>query len=103
MMNYQFPEATQIPAKDIPSIMIQLNALQSALAARLIAEQSGDAAKSEPEDKLITIKEAADLLTVSPDWLYRRHKNLPFTHRLSRKGLRFSKRDLLSWRNRQKH
>jgi predicted DNA-binding transcriptional regulator AlpA len=42
------------------------------------------------EDRLITIEEAAKLLSVSEDWLYRHGKKLPFTRKIHHKMLRFS-------------
>lgn len=45
--------------------------------------------QAEP-DRLLDIHEAATVLGVTPRWLYRRAKSLPFTRRLSRGVLRFS-------------
>jgi predicted DNA-binding transcriptional regulator AlpA len=42
------------------------------------------------EDKLLTAKEAAEMLAVSADWLYRNARKLPFTRKLAPKVLRFS-------------
>ena len=41
-------------------------------------------------DRFLDAEEAAQLLAVSPDWLYRHHKKLPFTRKLGPKMLRFS-------------
>ena len=41
-------------------------------------------------DRLLDAREAAALLAVSPDWLYRHGKKLPFTRKLGPKMLRFS-------------
>jgi excisionase family DNA binding protein len=48
-------------------------------------------------DRLLTVDEAAEQLTVSRKWLYRHAKTLPFTKRLSAKTIRFSERGLRSW------
>lgn len=48
-------------------------------------------------DKLIDIDEAARLLCTSKDFLYRHHKTLPFTVRLSERQLRFSFVGILQW------
>jgi predicted DNA-binding transcriptional regulator AlpA len=40
-------------------------------------------------DRLLNVEEASEKLGVKPDWLYRHHKNLPFTVRHGRL-LRFS-------------
>ena len=42
------------------------------------------------DDRLVTAEEAAKMLSVSPDWLYRNSKRLPFSRRIHRKMLRFS-------------
>jgi predicted DNA-binding transcriptional regulator AlpA len=49
------------------------------------------------EGALLTIDEAAAQLRVSPRWLYRHAKTLPFTRKLSRKMLRFSQAGLARW------
>ena len=48
-------------------------------------------------DDLLTIDEAAATLRVSPRWLYRHAKNLPFSRKLSRKVLRFSRAGITRW------
>ena len=42
------------------------------------------------DDRLIDASEAAKLLSVTEDWLYRHGKKLPFTRKLGHKMLRFS-------------
>ncbi len=82
----------------IPPLLAQLAALQSALAARLLtAPQNGHPPEPVTEDRLLTPQEAATLLSVTPRWLYRHAKGLPFTRRLSRKTLRFSETGLRRW------
>lgn len=49
-----------------------------------------------PED-LLTVAEAASSLRVSPRWLYRHAKTLPFSRKLSRKALRFSRTGIARW------
>lgn len=48
-------------------------------------------------DDLLTIDEAAAVLRVSPRWLYRHAKTLPFARKLSRKMLRFSRAGISRW------
>ena len=50
-----------------------------------------------PADQLLTAEQAAGLLAVSPDWLYRHAKKLPFTRKLGPKMLRFSHEGILKW------
>ena len=47
------------------------------------------APEQEP-DRLLSADEAATLLAVSEDWLYRHARKLPFTRKLGPKMLRFS-------------
>ena len=49
------------------------------------------------EEDLLTIDEAAARLRVSPRWLYRHAKTLPFSRKLSRKVLRFSRLGMARW------
>jgi predicted DNA-binding transcriptional regulator AlpA len=48
-------------------------------------------------DRLLDAEQAAQLLGVSPDWLYRNAKKLPFTRKLAPKLLRFSHQGILRW------
>jgi predicted DNA-binding transcriptional regulator AlpA len=41
-------------------------------------------------DKLLNAEKAAEILGVSPSWLYRYGKRLPFTRKLAPRVLRFS-------------
>jgi predicted DNA-binding transcriptional regulator AlpA len=49
------------------------------------------------ETDLLTVEEAAAALRVSPRWLYRHARTLPFTRKLSRKVLRFSRSGIARW------
>jgi len=42
------------------------------------------------EDRLVDAEEAAKILSVSVEWMYRNAKRLPFTRKLGHKMLRFS-------------
>jgi predicted DNA-binding transcriptional regulator AlpA len=48
------------------------------------------------DDRLLA-EEASKVLQVSPDWLYRNSRKLPFTRRLGPKALRFSYRGIQTW------
>jgi excisionase family DNA binding protein len=56
-------------------------------------------------DKLLSVEQAAEVLNVSTDWLYRRqrYKTLPFTVVLSARKIRFSLRGMLKWLEDQQH
>ena len=51
----------------------------------------------EPEERLLSAEQAAQMMGVSPDWLYRQAKKLPFTRKLGPKMLRFSYLGMLKW------
>ena len=58
---------------------------------RIIREEIGTLkTEGNGQDRLLDTVEAAKLLSVSEDWLYRAAKKLPFTRRLGPKMLRFS-------------
>ena len=48
-------------------------------------------------DRLVNIKEAAKILSVSTHWLYHQRNRLPFTRKLGRKQLRFSVNGIQRW------
>jgi hypothetical protein len=97
---FVLPDPALVPDEHIVTMLTRLAALQSALAARLIlARSTGETAQvAMQEEELLTAEQAASLLSVSVDWMYRHASGLPFTKRLSRKALRFSKAGLLRWR-----
>ena len=49
------------------------------------------------EGDLLVVGEAAAMLRVSPRWLYRHAKTLPFARKLSPKVLRFSRVGIVRW------
>jgi predicted DNA-binding transcriptional regulator AlpA len=49
------------------------------------------------DDRLLDAAEAAKVLSVSEDWLYRNAKKLPFTRKLGPKMLRFSYKGIVKW------
>jgi len=80
-----------VPTGRIPALLSQLSAVQSAMAARLIAADRDE--RTSAEDTLLTVGQAAQRLGVSKDWLFRRSRTLPFVVRLGR-HLRFSSRGI---------
>jgi excisionase family DNA binding protein len=59
----------------------------------------------ETNERLLSIKEASEVLGVSTDWIYRnqRYKTLPFTIILSPRKIRFSLQGLLEWLKEQRN
>jgi predicted DNA-binding transcriptional regulator AlpA len=85
-----------IPAEHLPAVMIYFTALQGRAAARLAtvlpAGSNGDAPAA-----LLDVRQAAERLGVSEDWLYRNAPKLPFTRRVGRRALRFDAPGLARW------
>jgi predicted DNA-binding transcriptional regulator AlpA len=79
-----------------PSILgeVWYGAIQQAVTDAL--RSAGTKPKSN-RDRLLTADEAAQMLSVSPDWLYRNAKKLPFTRKLGPKMLRFDYRGMVKW------
>ena len=70
---------------------ISLEIALEGLLRRIIREEIGSIrAGATAEDRLLEADDAAKLLSVSEDWLYRHAKKLPFTRKLGPKMLRFS-------------
>lgn len=78
-------QASALSPADARALLPHLLSLQTAVLARALTAPSGP----EAGDTLLTVKQAAERLGVTPDWLYRHADRLPFTRRLGRQ-LRFS-------------
>ena len=76
---------------ELPAVLAQLLALQARIVARMATAATGG---DEGPDRLLTVKQAAPILGMSEDWLYRNADRLPFTRRTGRRTLRFSERGL---------
>jgi predicted DNA-binding transcriptional regulator AlpA len=87
----------ELRQEDVGAILIVIAALEGALAARLMVDKPKAVDAPEREDRLLTTDEAAAILRVTPQWLYRRADRLPFARRLSRKALRFSEAGVRRW------
>ena len=75
-----------LPRKAIPCLRGELAQLDTLLLCRLLeAKDQTDGAVD--GDQLLNIGEASSRLGISPDYLYRHHKNLSFTRRVGRKLL----------------
>jgi hypothetical protein len=90
-----------IPAADIPAALAQLAAWQSQLAARLMTAPAPEAAADEP-DRMLTPREAAELLRRSTKWISRHRRSLPFGRRLGPRSWVYSELGLRKWLARQR-
>jgi predicted DNA-binding transcriptional regulator AlpA len=84
-------------AKDLPlqvaaDLLAQVASLQPLLLSRLFTGMSAPSAGGHPEeDRLLLVGEAAALLGMTEDYLYRHAHQLPFTVRPAPRQVRFSK------------
>ncbi len=88
-------KATEVSPDAVPAVLGHLAELQAIFLARLVSPNGSHSAPTSSEpDRLLTAEEAAPILGVTPRWLYRHARQLPFARRLSRKALRFSEAGL---------
>ena len=91
---------TSIPLDTIPPMLGDIEAFRVRLLARLLTSQTPATPpdeKADSTDRLLKPAEAAALLKVTTRWLYRHHRSLPFTRKLSRRLLRFDEAGLHRW------
>lgn len=89
-------QVAALPPAEARALLLQLAPLQEALRLQALNLPTGENGRPEApgEDRLLTPEETAERLGVTPRWLYRHARQLPFTRRLSRKALRFSEAGL---------
>ena len=64
---------------------------------------NGATHRADGEKRWLSVHEAAAILHRSPRWIYRNARRLPFTHRVSRKTMLISARELDDWLSARKH
>jgi len=74
-----------------------LRAELKAIIKEVVREALDEDANRRFEERLLDINEAAKVLSMTTDWLYRSHRKLPFTRKLGNKSLRFSYKGMLKW------
>lgn len=77
-----------VPRDEIPAVLGELRRVEAILQARLLTP--------EPPDRLLTASEAAKVLGLSADSLYRRADELPFVVRVGGR-VRFSSAGIQRW------
>src|SRR5262245_57008721 len=73
----------------VPEAIGQLETAKARLWARLMVPAPTVPALDDPE-ATVDVHDAARLLAMSPGWLYRNARRLPFTRRVGTRALRFS-------------
>jgi predicted DNA-binding transcriptional regulator AlpA len=88
--------ASRLSAHAIPALLAQiateqgrLSAAQTALAARLLLEEPESRLPTTGAD-LLKARDAAAMLQMSVEWLYKNAKKLPFARRIGPRTIRFS-------------
>jgi excisionase family DNA binding protein len=74
-----------IPQEELPRLLGELEEIRATALARLASPTHA----TQSLDSLLAVDKAAERLGVSPHYLYRNHRRLPFTRRMGR-SLRFS-------------
>jgi predicted DNA-binding transcriptional regulator AlpA len=74
-------------------VTMTVGQLRDLIRAEIQAARNGQ----QQADRLLDVKEAAEMLSMSEDSLYRRAKKLPFTRKLGPKMLRFSEQGMVKW------
>ena len=77
------------------AMLARLAAIQAVLLSRALASEK-DGSGTAAEDRLLTVSEAATVLSQTEDWLYRHAKQLPFTVRVGNR-VRFSSAGIARW------
>jgi hypothetical protein len=91
-----------IAAMSLDQKLALASALRESIAREHGPQGTGVAAEASGAEELLTVHEAAAMLKVTPRWLYRHAAKVPFSRKLSRKVLRFSRPALLRWLARQR-
>ncbi|OGA02879.1 MAG: hypothetical protein A3I00_05835 [Betaproteobacteria bacterium RIFCSPLOWO2_02_FULL_64_12] len=89
--------AATLTAEVKGAVILQVAAVLTALSTPTVPTNGARPEPAPTDDRLLTADEAAAILGVTPTWLYRHAKTLPYTRRLSRKVLRFSEAGLRRW------
>ena len=89
LKNYLSELSRRIPKQDIPQHLALVEEFKARLYYRLA--EPGDTATR--PDRLLEVKEAAEKLGQTADWLYRHNHKLPFIVRLGR-NIRFSEQGI---------
>jgi predicted DNA-binding transcriptional regulator AlpA len=82
--------ARDLPPRTLEAIVIKCAAVQSAAAVALVEAAAEHSKKDEVGDRLLSVEEAADKLSVSKDWVYRRGKKFGLAVPLGAGTLRYS-------------
>jgi predicted DNA-binding transcriptional regulator AlpA len=85
-----------MPTERLPALLAELAGLQAyaaalsnALSLRLLGDVTNSDSGRGNAERLLSVREAAERLGMSVDWLYRHARLLPFTRRLGSRAVKF--------------
>jgi predicted DNA-binding transcriptional regulator AlpA len=78
-------------------VQLSVTELRQLIAEEIAAALQNGSGHGPEKDRLLTPKEAAEILGQDARWLYRHANELPFTRRINRKTLRFQESGLRRW------
>jgi predicted DNA-binding transcriptional regulator AlpA len=93
-----------MPQSTVRDLLRRLAVAQSILVVELTHEDGSrqpETSGPAEEDRMLTAKEAAELLRRSPRWLYRNRKKLSFVRQLSARSFLCSERAIKQWLDRR--
>src|SRR5262245_27865399 len=82
-------KVVEVRVEAVPSLRGELARLDSLLLMRLLSTHNGGSSPAS-NDRLLSVKEASEKLSLSEDYLYRNANKLPFTVRVGKRKVRFS-------------
>lgn len=85
--------------EELSDVVADLERLRARAWTRLhkTPSKNGEASDPAPEDRMLDVNQAAEILGVENRWLYDRSDSLPFARKLAPRTLRFSERGLYRW------
>ncbi len=88
-LNHLLAALDELPVDQLPELIGALETAKARAWVRLTAPAPGSPSAAE-HDETVDVDDAARLLGMSPGWLYRNARRLPFTRRVGPRALRFS-------------
>ena len=91
--------SSEVPPEQVPGLVAELARVQAALLVALnrTAAAVQREAQRPDSDRMLDVKDAAEMLGVTRKWLYKHASTLAFSRKLSRKTLRFSRAGIAKW------
>ena len=88
-LDHLLADLDELPPAQLPEVVGALETAKARAWARLTAPPTAASAPAD-SDATVDVDEAARLLGMSPSWVYRHARRLPFARRVGGRALRFS-------------